>query len=256
MSKLPRRSATRSVAKISSSAGGWQGPTSPATLIEAVGDAIELDILSEVHPPNANLRIAALSERHNVSISTIREALTRLAGRGLVAAEGQRGFRAMPSSLDDFRDMAQMRMHLETWAISEALRRGDDKWETGVVAAYHLLDHLEKKLLSIDRPLSIEEHAEWGIAHRRFHFAITSACGSEWALGFLGRLYDHSRRYRIKFSAFSEPQRGTQMNLEHGKLFQAAMQRDIPAACACITEHICNNRYDVVSRATELVDQV
>ena len=77
--------------------------------------------------------------RYDVSGSTIREALTRLLGEALVTSEGQRGFRVAPATLEDFRDLTEVRKLIETEALRQAIAHGGEAWEGDIVAAFYRL---------------------------------------------------------------------------------------------------------------------
>src|SRR5689334_13226931 len=97
-----RRRKRRTAARIDS---GLREPKAP-TLVETAYSALRREILEGAFKPGAKLRTEELRARYDVSGSTIREALTRLLGEALVTAEGQRGFRVAPASIEDFRDLS------------------------------------------------------------------------------------------------------------------------------------------------------
>ena len=62
--------------------GAVRGENGVATLSEQRYASIRADILAGRARPGERLRLAALAERHGVSLSVVREALTRLSGPG------------------------------------------------------------------------------------------------------------------------------------------------------------------------------
>ena len=80
-----------------------RGENGVATLSEQLYASIRADILAGRARPGERLRLAALAERHGVSLSVVREALTRLSGPGerLVSATPQLGFSVTPLSVDE-----------------------------------------------------------------------------------------------------------------------------------------------------------
>src|SRR5436309_7305805 len=135
--------------------GTWHLPVgSPAhgmvmTLVErteeqeAVGDdgyrRIRTDIVFGRLRPGQKLRLEGLKEDYGVSVSTLREILNRLAAEGFVLAEGQRGFEVAPVSIQNLRELAQLRILLEHHAMTESFRSGDMAWESQLVSAHHKL---------------------------------------------------------------------------------------------------------------------
>src|SRR5688572_19680166 len=83
------------------------------TLASAIYARLRADILSCRLRPGEKLLIGPLGRRFNVSIASVREALSRLVADGLVVAEDQRGFRVSPVSLADLRDVTNTRIELE-----------------------------------------------------------------------------------------------------------------------------------------------
>ena len=69
------------------------------SLVEDVYEALRSDILFGRRLPSSRLQLNELAEEHGVSLSVVREAVTRLATEDLVEATPQRGFRVRsPSS--------------------------------------------------------------------------------------------------------------------------------------------------------------
>src|SRR4029078_3398590 len=75
---------------------------------EAVGDdgyrRIRGDIVFGRLRPAQKLRLEGLKEDYGVSVSTLREILSRLAAEGFVLAEGRRGFEVAPVSADNLKE--------------------------------------------------------------------------------------------------------------------------------------------------------
>jgi len=84
---------------------------------------IRSDIIFGVLTPSGRLRLDAMKEDYGVSISTLREILNRLASEGFVVAEGQRGFELAPVSIQNLRELADLRILLEHHAMAESFRR-------------------------------------------------------------------------------------------------------------------------------------
>ena len=60
---------------------------------------------------------------YGVGIGTLREILSRLSAEGLVLAEGQRGFEVPPVTAAELRELAELRLLLETPCAGAVLRR-------------------------------------------------------------------------------------------------------------------------------------
>src|SRR6185369_6643691 len=112
---------------------------------------IRTDILFGKLIPNEKLKLDRLRRDYGVSVGTLRELLSRLSTEGLVVAEGQRGFQVAAVSADNLREIAALRLLLESHALTLSFAAGDMDWEGRVVAAYHKLSAIEKRLLVGDR---------------------------------------------------------------------------------------------------------
>jgi DNA-binding GntR family transcriptional regulator len=109
------------------------------TRVEDVYARIRADILSGQLQTGQRLRLAALCKDHAVSLSIIREALTRLAAEKLVRAKPQQGFAVIGLSTEELRDMTFARIAVESVALRRSIERGDIEWQGRLLAAHHRL---------------------------------------------------------------------------------------------------------------------
>ena len=112
----------------------------PKTLVESAYRNLHRDIIEGILPPGAKLRVEHLKDNYGVGAGTLREALSLLISDSLVVTQGQRGFRVAPVSLEDFEDITNMRVMLESEALRQAIALGDEVWEGDLLAAFHLLE--------------------------------------------------------------------------------------------------------------------
>jgi len=198
------------------------------TLFESVYDRLRTDIIDGNLMPDSKLRIEELREKYNISASPLREALNRLAGEGFVNVVGQRGFRVAPVSMEDLLDITRMRKQLECEALRESIKKGDDIWESHIVAAFHRLAKAEDMRES--------NFPEWEKRNNEFHNALVSACTSPWLLRLRHLLYEQHKRYRlISILAHDETR---DLHGEHEAIKIAAISRDIKLACEETRKHI------------------
>ncbi len=158
--------------------------------------------------------------------------MTRLLGEALATAEGQRGFRVAPASLEDFRDLTVVRRPSETEALRQAIDVGGEAWEREVVAAFYRLSKTEERLRN--DPIGASE--EFEARNRDFHRALISACPSPWLHRLHALLYQQSERYRRMVV-----QRRTiprDVHAEHQGILDATLARNADLACGRLGEHI------------------
>lgn len=205
------------------------GTEDARTFAQAVQARLADDILSGRLAPGKRLRLQSLCETYEVSMSPLREALSGLAGRRLVAQEGQRGFRVATATPDDLRDVTETRIHIETLALRLSIEQGGDEWEAGILAAHHRLERRQRH-----DDLLIDEL--WEKLHRSYHISLISACGLPRLLEFYGALTDNFDRYRrlAVLSAHRHPR----PKAAHGAIVKTVLARDTARATKLLTAHV------------------
>ncbi len=202
---------------------------SPKTLTDQAYQHLRDDIVHGHLAPNTKLRIESLRQQYGVGATPLREALSRLSADGFVTIEGQRGFKVADMTKDDLEDVTNLRVVLESQALTQSIVKGDDTWEAGVVAAFHRLSKLEES--EGDRDIN-----DWEKRNADFHNALIGACRSKWLRRFYDTLYDQHKRYRNL--ARSDTHARRDIHAEHEAIYKAAMNRDAEAACKANEFHI------------------
>jgi GntR family carbon starvation induced transcriptional regulator len=200
------------------------------TLTGEVHRSIRSDILSGALPAGAKLGIEELTRRYNAGSSPVREALSRLIAEGLVTAEEQKGFRTATMSLKEFREITDLRSTLEGEALRQSIARGDDKWESEIIAAFYRLELADQRLKAGEA----EATELWEKRNREFHDVLVAACDSQWLLRLRAVLQDHSARYRTRSLASLGSR---DVHAEHIQIRDAVLARDAATACKRIAEH-------------------
>lgn len=207
-------------------------PSQGSSLIEVALHRMKKSIVRCELAPGSKLKVDALSKQYGLSSSPIREALNRLAQVGIVKASDNKGFRVAPISVDDFSQISRLRCLLESEALSDAIDFGDDAWEANVLAAFHRLNIIEKRLGN--GPIALDD--DWSERHKAFHMALFSACPASLMLELIDGLFDRAERYR-RFSALHRQTERHKSN-EHRTLMNAVLARDKDKAIKLIRQHI------------------
>ena len=201
---------------------------------ETIGDVayrrIKSDIIRGYLKPGEKLKIDALKERYAVGVSTVREILTRLWVEQLIHAEGQRGFEVAGVSQAGLRDVAALRLLLETQALRLSIAAGDLRWEADVVRAHYMLSTVEEKIIEGD--LSMVN--AWVQQDWEFHHATISACGQPVLMKTHSSIFDRFARYHMLAKNF----RGQGVVDDHTALRDLVIGRDAKGAVALLTRHI------------------
>jgi len=202
------------------------------TIADALDRQLRAAILRGEIAPGAKLKLEDLRERFGVSLSPLREALSRLAAEGLVLAESQRGYRLPEVSGERLAEVITLRCQLEPFALAESIRRGSDEWEERLVAVFHRLSKIERG----EQRAARARVENWEKAHREFHEALISACGMPILLQFCSVLNDFSDRYRRLFLARNPLDRN--VHGEHRAILDAALARKAARAAALLRRHV------------------
>lgn len=197
---------------------------------ESVYEALRRDIIFGRLGPAEKLKLEKLRSTYSASITTIREALNRLVTEGFVVTEGQRGFFVAPMSPAELREIADLRILLESHALKLSFSAGDTEWEAQVLAAHHKLSRMEDRMQAGDHSVKeIWKQYDW-----EFHQALIRASGSTALLAVHGTVFDKYLRYQMRTLTF----RGEAAAVEHRALLDSAMSRDIDRAQEVLRIHI------------------
>lgn len=193
-------------------------------------EKLQEHILNGTFAPGQKLKVDALKQEFAIGHSPIREALSRLVASGLVESQDNKGFRVAQVSEADIYDVYQTFFHIELLALTQAMKHGDDSWESRVVAALHHLALIETK----NEPV---EYQVWAERNYAFHVALISGCNSSLLMQIRADVYLRFDRYcRI---AFHSSQRDFALNhAEHKELAETVLKRDIAKTEKLIHHHI------------------
>lgn len=201
------------------------------TLASSVYQQLRDDILQGRLEPGSKLRLQYLAKQYSVGNSPLREALNRLTSNGLVTREENKGFRVSSASIAELEELIRTRCMLEETALRESIASGDADWEERVVLAFHRLNRLENGADETDQ----HRTSEWEGAHREYHIALLSACGSGILLEFCRQLHEQTLRYRSLVEVVQY--RDIHECSEHRKIQEAVLDRDVERAVSMIHEH-------------------
>lgn len=185
-----------------------------------------------------------LARRMHASRSSVRAALQRLKTQGLLAAVQGGGTRVVSSAaamdgalttmvrskMDNLRDLAEIRLALETWAARRAAQRARPE-DLGEIEA--CLDAMAAASRSRDAP-------DRALADAAFHLAIGKAADSpvythllSVIRGVLVDMFDFHRN-----DLFRSPEDDAAVMEQHRAIYRAIAAHDPPAAEAAMARHL------------------
>lgn len=204
---------------------------SKATRTGEVYEALRADILNTRIEPGSKLKIAQLSNRFGVSLSVVREALTRLGEQRLVVANPQRGFSVVGLSVSDLDDLTNVRTQIESMALRDSIAHGGVAWEAEVVAALHRLERTE---IYAD-PAHV--NPDWLDLHRAYHHSLVAGGASTRLREMANTLRDNAELYRMWSRTWAHDV-DRDLHAEHRAIMTAALSGNEEAAVAALSQHI------------------
>jgi len=193
------------------------------------------------YEPGARLRVDELTQKLAISSSPLREALSRLAGQGLVQVLENRGFRVAPLSIDGVVDLTRVRILIESETLTDAMEHGNAAWESEVVAAAHRLALAEQRF----NGASLILDDDWSGRHRAFHMALYSGAQSPLLKNMVSELFDAAERYRRYSASHRKGKRNK--NDEHQHLMRATLSRSKKVALDLLRQHISSTERNVTA---------
>ncbi len=200
------------------------------TIAGRLAEEMRAQILAGDFAPGARLNLDRMRDEMSVSVSSLREAVTRLVADGLVTVEEQRGYRVAPVSLADLDEITALRMEMEPLALRAAIRNGGLDWETDLMAALYRLNRTDRRA---DDQASVEA---WEVAHNAFHRALIDRCDMPLLMRFHTMLMNMNDRYRRIFAITGQSQRNVAE--EHTGIAEAATRREADRAASLLQAHI------------------
>jgi DNA-binding GntR family transcriptional regulator len=189
-------------------------------------------LLNGYFVPGAKLKIDSLSQQLGVSPGAVREALARLTSDGLVVAEAQRGFQVAPVSVEDLKDLTEVRIEIELRCLRRSIVKGSLAWEGRIKDVLHQLQHTP-----VSDPNGSENvNVAWTELHAAFHDSLVLACDSRWWLKLRDSMFWQVERYRRMAVPFMKAPRDVEA--EHAGIAEAALARDAELACARLEAHL------------------
>jgi DNA-binding GntR family transcriptional regulator len=209
---------------------------------------LRADILSTELAPGTKLALHHLAKQYGIGITPLRDALSQLAGDGLVVMESQKGFRVAPVSRNDLLDVCDIRLRVELMALDLAFDRADADWDRRMKHAHAAFVHLKARV-GEDLPIT----GAWEEAHRRLHMTLLSACASPTLMRVCCQIHDRIHRYR-RIALPTKSYMGG-ISDDHFEISTAAYKRDRQSCKALLERHIVESNRLIVENIGSMADQ-
>lgn len=193
------------------------------SLTDQIVADIRQQIVSGALPEGMPLRQERLAAELGVSRIPLREAIGRLEAEGLVASVMHKGAVVSTLSLDEIRELFEIRVQLETWLFSLAIPRMTE----GDLQVAETITHE-----MANSP--VVEH--WAELNFRFHESLYRSSHRNLALKLLRTVHDNANRYvNLQIAVAADVE---QELVDHRNLIAFARLRDVEGGVAALREHI------------------
>jgi DNA-binding GntR family transcriptional regulator len=209
-------------------------------LADDVYEAINALLMDSVIAPDARITIDTLARQLGVSPTPVREALARLESDGLVVKQGLRGYFATPRlSLDEMKDMYQLRLLIEPWAAGRAAERADAK------SKQRLSEEL-RTLPTAPRQPDYAHLKAMSNHDSRFHDLILELAGNEFVRQSFIRSHCHLHLFRLQYGKSATTMAASAAVQEHKAITAAIRRQDAVAATEAMRQHLSLSRDRIV----------
>lgn len=192
------------------------------TIASQISRTLADRIVSGAIEAGAKLRQDHIAEEFGASHVPVREAFRRLEAQGLVVSEPRRGVRVAGFSLDEVREVAEMRAALEVLALRNAAPH----------LTKALLDQAEDINRASDRAKDVQT---WEEANRTFHRLILTPCGMPRLLKAIDDL--HTASARFLFSGW-RAEWDAPTDRDHKAILAALRAGDVETAASVLARHV------------------
>ena len=152
------------------------------TIAAQISKTLASRIIAGEIEAGSRLRQDHIAEEFGASHVPVREAFRRLESQGLVVSEPRKGARVAGFSLEEVREVAEMRAALEGLALRNAVPH----------LTKSILDQAEEANRAGDHARDVQA---WEEANRRFHRIILTPCGMPRLLKTIDDLHAASARF-------------------------------------------------------------
>ena len=189
-------------------------------------------IISHSLTPGEPLNESILSKEQGISKTPIREALQQLEKEGFVENIPGKGSFVSRISIQDIREMFEIREILECEVIKRVASKGDlNRAEAEAIGR-------KFESSGADGNKNPRSYFRAGV---QIHTFVFETFGNKRLLEFYRRLQEHIERMRLYFFNQVEPERSEQSFKEHLEILNALVAQDPPRAEKAMRDHLQNS---------------
>jgi DNA-binding GntR family transcriptional regulator len=198
------------------------------TVRRQLEDALRQAIIEGHFPPGPHLSDRVLQDTYSVSRTVVREAVRQLEAEGLVETQAYRGSFVREISVDEARQIYDVRCVLEAFAASGFAKNAT---EAQIDRLDAVLNRMREQVANPDSRALIRLKQD-------FYAILLEGCGNDYVSKMLNTLLNQNTQLRR--TSLSAPNRLSATINELGNLILAFRQRDGDAAWAATVLHVRN----------------
>jgi DNA-binding GntR family transcriptional regulator len=190
---------------------------------EVIAESLRQAIIDGELGPGESLRQENLAKHYAVSRIPVREALRQLGSEGWIVLQRNRGARVSPLSVEEVREIYEIRASLEVTALRLAAPR-------------HTPQSLQQAAAVLSVSRSERDHSLYAQHNREFHLALYAPAGRPRLVAMIDSLHSQGERYlRLKLDM---PAYKHQSDDEHEAILKALRAGKIERAVQILQPHM------------------
>lgn len=208
------------------------------TLSDRVYEQLRGLLIRHELEPGDRIGLVDVAERLEVSLTPLREALTRLKEEGFVLHRPNRGYFVAEATLQEARELLEMRQALECYALTRSVPTMSEAEVQGITEA---VEAYRGVLEFPDRDRFLED--------KRLHLRLAAAARNDILSATLEQILD---RIIMKLRVEELPrERGPEAHAEHARVLDAIRARDTETASRLLREHLEHTKQYIIAYLTD-----
>lgn len=215
-----------------------------ASLGDQVYELLKNTVLRGDFSPGQRLSPQELSERFQLSVTPVRDALRRLEADGLVQVSPRRGTFVAQFSAGEVKEVFESRIVIEAAAA--------EKLPTAPITILQRMSKLVDNMETLIDGENVLDYSHYLKLDEEFHDCIVAIMRNNR----LSEFHHSLRAYTFVARALvpSVDRRMPQTHLEHRQILEAFQLRDVVKAKLAITTHLDNGMNDILRKITQIPD--
>jgi DNA-binding GntR family transcriptional regulator len=208
----------------------------PSIQVNFIYDNLKTFIAQGLLPVHSKLNIQVLKKEYSVSTGVIQTAIANLID-SRYAYKVSKGVFISDLSMNELREILNLRLILEKNAIKVAFKNGDDEWECNIIRICHSISKLENKILSDGTENYLQLLKNWSILNNDFHLRLFLTSNLDISVSLIDTLYKQCDKYFLS-GLLSYEISLSDISGHHVDLKNAVLARNVEEAGLILSSHV------------------